>query len=295
MKELIWIERFRPDTFDKLILNNKDEIQKYLKTPDLIPSFIFYSASPGTGKTSCAKVIINELGCDFKKINSSDERGIDTIREQISTYARSLSSNGKKKCIFMDEADGLTKQAQDSLRNLMETYSDNCFFIFSCNDISKITEPIQSRCVKINFQNPNIDAVYKYIDYICDAENIGGDIKNLVEHYYPDMRSMISTLQESKLSGKMWDFSDLRFEEFLTLVKNKKFEEIKKVVYSTHFRIPAFNKWIFNYIFNNYDKYNFETASKIVGVLADTEKYSNINVNFEVIFIANMMEISKYI
>ena len=132
VQNAIYTEKYRPSSFDELIGDHKDIIQKYLDKPMEMPSFIFYSNSPGTGKTSMAKVIVKALKCDSEVINSSDERGIDVIREKVSLFARSMSSNDKtKKCVFMDEADGMLKAAQDSLRNLMETYASNCFFIFS--------------------------------------------------------------------------------------------------------------------------------------------------------------------
>ena len=295
LQDLIWIERFRPKTFDKLILKDKEKnvIINYIKIPKLLPSFIFYSKSPGTGKTSTAKIIIDALGCDSLKINSSDERGIETIRDKVSMFAKSLSTNGIKRCIFLDEADGLTKQAQDSLRNLMETYSDNAFFIFSCNDFTKIIDPIKSRCISINFQFPDKRSIFDRIFRICKEENIEGSVSSLVEYYYPDIRSMIAELQEAKLSGNPLEFKYQRFEDFLELIKKKDFETIKDIVYSTPFNFKAFNKWFFDYIFKNFEKYGFDKAKEIVNSLAETEKYSTLNVNLEVIFIANVMEIAK--
>lgn len=295
LQDLIWIERFRPKTFDRLILKDKEKnvIKNYIKNSKLLPSFIFHSKSPGTGKTSTAKIIIDTLGCDSLKINSSDERGIETIREKVSLFAKSLSTNGIKRCIFLDEADGLTKQAQDSLRNLMETYSDNAFFIFSCNDITKIIDPIRSRCISINFQFPDKITIFDRMFRICKDEHIEGNIGSLVDYYYPDIRSMIAELQEAKLSGNPLEFRYQKFEDFLELIKKKDFEKIKDIVYSTPFNFKAFNKWFFDYIFQNYDRYGFENAKKIINFLAETEKYSTLNVNLEVIFIANAMEIAK--
>ena len=295
LQDLIWIERFRPKTFDKLILKDKEKnvIINYIKIPKLLPSFIFYSKSPGTGKTSTAKIIIDALGCDSLKINSSDERGIETIRDKVSMFAKSLSTNGIKRCIFLDEADGLTKQAQDSLRNLMETYSDNAFFIFSCNDFTKIIDPIKSRCISINFQFPDKTTIFDRMFRICQKEKIEGSVGSLVDYYYPDIRSMIAELQEAKLSGNPLEFKYQRFEDFLELIKKKDFETIKDIVYSTPFNFKAFNKWFFDYTFKNFEKYGFDKAKEIVNSLAETEKYSMLNVNLEFIFIANVMEIAK--
>ncbi|GAG64276.1 unnamed protein product, partial [marine sediment metagenome] len=151
----IFTEKFRPQVFDEVIIDKKTLITNYLKTPNTIPSFLFTSARPGTGKTTTAKIIAKTLKCDILSLNASDERGIEMIREKIKTFAESMSSlDGMKRCVFCDEADRLTSIAQDALKNIIETYSDNCFFIFTCNDISKITEPIRSRCVLVNFDKP---------------------------------------------------------------------------------------------------------------------------------------------
>ena len=148
----IWTEAYRPQVFNDVIIDKKSLIENYLKEPNTIPSFLFSSAKPGTGKTTTAKIIAKTLKCDILSLNSSDERGIDTVRDKIKAFAESMSSlEGMKRCVFMDEADRSTSTAQDALKNIIETYSDNCFFIFTCNDISKITEPIRSRCVLINF------------------------------------------------------------------------------------------------------------------------------------------------
>jgi len=280
LQDLIFTERYRPDCLDDIIFANKDTIDNYLKNPKLIPSFIFESKSPGTGKSSLAKIIVNSLGCDSKKINASDDRGIDAIREQVILFAQALSTNGLKRCIILEESDSLTTIAQNALRDTMETFSDNVFFIFTCNDISKIIAPIQSRCVTINFQSPNIYQVKIYISKIWGENKIGGDI-----------RSMVSASQEISM-GKPWNLKHVKFEEFLESIKQKDFNKIKAEVFDG-FDIKKFVKWFFNYIFDNYTTIGFDKATKIVNLLADIEKHSNLNVNLEIIFIANIMEISK--
>ncbi|KKL86050.1 hypothetical protein LCGC14_1948620 [marine sediment metagenome] len=293
LKDLIWIEKYRPSTLSDVILSdeNRKIIENNIKGN--IHSFIFYSNKPGTGKTTTAKAIINDLGCDYLLINSSDERGIDVIRDKIKSFSISLSSSGTKRCIFLDEADGLTKIAQDSLRNLMEVHSDNCFFILSCNDLNKIIEPIQSRCIAVNFTNPNITEVEAKLTYILDKEelSINQDIDKFISKFYPDIRSMIKRLQEIRLGRKENDTED--YEDLFKIVKFKKFETIKKIVYSGELDILDFNKWLFEYIFSNLEKYGLEVTSKICNLLADTEKYSGFGVNLEVVFLANILEVSK--
>lgn len=292
LKESIFIEKYRPQTFDNLILEDKSTILKYMDNPKSIPSFIFYSNKPGTGKTSTARIIINLLQCDALFINSSDDRGIDTIREQVKIFARSLSTNDNiKRCVFLDEADGLTRQAQDSLRNLMEEYSDNCFFIFTANDYGKIIEPLRSRCIAVNFERPNKVDIEERLNYICNEEKISADTEALVDFYYPDIRKMVNILQECKVSGKDWARKDEEFSEFLKIIQSKDVKAIYNKVYAGDFDLVGFNKWFFREIFNL--NLSLDKTSKIASLLADTEKNWNLNCNLEVIFLANILEIVK--
>lgn len=297
IKNLTWVEKYRPQKIEELILENKDNIKNFLNYPSIFPSFIFYSSKPGTGKTSTAKVIIKHLGCDFKIINSSDERGIDTIREEVNIYARSLSTDGKKRCIFMDEADGLTKPAQDSLRNLMETHCNNCFFIFSCNDISKIIEPIRSRCVLINFEKPNEDQIVKRLEYICQQEQLEYDINDLIllsDYYYPDIRSMVKTLQECKINGTPIIVNyENEFEKLIHCIQKGDINSIYTSIYQGETKLVNFNKYFFDYLRKNWQKYGLNKVSRIANLLADNEKAYNQNCNIEIVFTANFLEISR--
>jgi len=294
LQNLIWVERFRPKNFDELILEEKSKILKYLENPVVIPSFIFFSNQPGTGKTSAAYLIANYLKSDLFKINSSMDRGIDKIREDVSLFAQSLSSNeNSKRCVFMDEADGMTRQAQDSLRNLMEEYSDNCFFIFTANDLSKIIEPIRSRCQLIDFSKPSEVDIFLRLEEICKVEDIKLDINGLVQHYYPDIRSMVKSLQECKISGVAWKKPVDDFEMFFDLMKKKDIEGIYTKVYSGNFDILQFNKLLFHKIFREYKKY--PSVGEIALRLADTERSWNLNINLEIVFISNILQIIKYL
>ena len=295
LQELIWVERYRPQDFDSLILQNKNVILKYLSQPKSLPSFIFYSGSPGTGKTSTAKLIIKELKCDSLRINSSDERGIDTIREKIKSFAQSVSLSEGKRCIFLDEADGLTKQAQDSLRNLMETYSTNSFFILSCNDISKIIEPIRSRCTVVNFEKPDRGDISNKLLEICSKEHVNVsdiEIEQLNNLYYPDIRSMIKTLQNAHIEGKLSLDTTSDYKLFLNRVESHDKKFVYDMVYSGTFDIMGFNRWFFKHLWESQDQYSYETLGKMSLLLADTEKSWNLSANLEVVFLANLIQIS---
>lgn len=293
LKKQIFTECYRPKTFGDLILSEKAATVMRGISDNLasLPSFIFFS-SAGTGKTSCAKVIIATCECDYLAINSSDERGIDTIRAKVKLFARSLSTNGVKRCVFLDEADSMTPTAQDSLRVILEEYSDNCFFIFSCNNISKIIDPIQSRCILVDFSNPPMSPIGQRLESICKTEDIKIETKDLgqiMKNYYPDIRAMINRLQEIKLGIEIKETSS--FQNMLKAIKNKDVEYIKNVVFSKEVNISKFNKQMFTYIFENCKSIGMEKCSRIAFFLADTEKYSSLPINLEIIFMNNILGI----
>ena len=291
VKDIVWREKYRPQKFEDLIFEGKDLLSKYLEKKESIPSFIFSSSKPGTGKTSTAKLISKHLGADTIIINSSDERGIDTIRDKIKDFARSLSSNETKRLIFLDEADGLTRPAQDSLRNLMETYTDNCFFIFSCNDVSKLIEPIRSRCVEMHFGIPDAKEIKSRLEYICKQEKLECNIDRVIEKYYPDIRSMVKSLQMIKLTGCDEVNEEEKYAEFLGYMRTKNIAKIQEKVYAKSFDFMGFNKWIFDYLFKNWEKAGLTKISQALNCLADTEKHYNLGVNLQVIFVNNVLKI----
>ncbi len=144
----------------------KEKIIKYLEDPASIPHFLLYSKSPGTGKTTLAKAIINELELkrDSLVLNSSDDRKIDTIREKVKEFSMTKGTKpGIRRVVFLDEFDGMLKASQDALRNIMETYASNVFFILTCNNINKVIEPLQSRCLKVAFTYPDKKEVKTFL------------------------------------------------------------------------------------------------------------------------------------
>ena len=296
MKNKILTEKYRPEKFEDLIMENKSTVINSLKNKDSIPSFIFHSESPGTGKTTCAKVIIKYLDCDFLMINSSMDRGIDLIREQVSLFSRTLGMNDIKKCVFLDEADGILKASQDSMKNLIETYSHNVFFIMSCNHVEKLIEPIRSRCVSINFDKPPKENILERLKYVSQKEGLDlkeSELKILLENCYPDIRSMIIKLQLYKIDKTPITTKESEFTEFFEYVKLKDVPQLYEIVYSGTLDIQSFNKWLWHHIFINYNKIGLEKAGKIALLLADTEKAWNLDATKEIVFLANIIEISK--
>lgn len=296
LHNVIFTEKFRPRIFDDLIIDKKSLIMNYLKTPTNIPSFLFTSAHAGTGKTSCSKIIAKHLKCDTLSLNASDERGIDTVREKIKTFAESMSSlEGMKRCVFSDESENYTSIAQDALKNIIETYSDNCFFIFTCNDLSKIIEPIRSRCVLVNFDKPPKVDILNRLKYICKEEQINditeSDLNRLINLCYPDIRSMVIKLQNYKID-KQDLFTDTNsFIEFASAIKKKEIKYIYERIYSGQFNILEFIKFYFQAIFEHIDKLGLDKTAQLSELLADVEKNWSLGANLDIIFLNCILQI----
>jgi len=193
------VEKYRPTKLENYVGNEniKKSISKYLEQND-IQNLIFYGPA-GTGKTTLAKLIVKNLDCDYIYINASDERGIETIRDKVSSFA-SVASFKPIKVVILDEADFLTIQAQASLRNIIETFSRTTRFIMTCNFVERIIDPLQSRCQVLKIVPPTKKDVAKHLNWICNEESITHEINELVplvNQYYPDLRKCINTIQLS--------------------------------------------------------------------------------------------------
>ena len=223
----LFVEKYRPSSLENYVGNEhlKTTISRYLEQND-IQNLIFYGQAGG-GKTTLAKLIVNNLNCDYLYINASDERGIETIRDKVSGFA-SVASFKPLKVVILDEADFLTIQAQASLRNVIETFSRTTRFIMTCNFVERIIDPLQSRCQVIKIVPPSKSEVAKHLAWIIEKEVISytlEDIKIIVNQYYPDLRKCINTIQlNSKDSTLKLDNSILVSSNYI----DKVIDELKK-------------------------------------------------------------------
>jgi len=234
---MLLVEKFRPKTFAEIV-GCPSEIEQYMKQ-EVKPPFLF-SGPPGTGKTSTARVIAKSLGSDFMYLNASDETGIDTIRNKVSKFAMGMTMETMR-VILLDEVDGLTFQAQQALRGIIDKYQNNCLFILTCNYDYKIIDPLKSsRAIHIKFEKPPRENIIGRIKWICEQENIKitpGAIDKLVDLNYPDIRSCIMQLERLTIKYKdkmimveLVDTNELNASTIVSLLKAKKLAEASQMV-----------------------------------------------------------------
>ena len=210
----LWVETYRPKTINECILPQviKNSFLEFLNQGN-VPNLIL-SGTAGTGKTTAARAICEELGVDYMMINGSDEgRLIDTLRNKIIPFCTTVSMTGGRKVLIIDEADYMNAESvQPAMRGCIEKFAGNCSFIFTCNFKNRIIEPIKSRCSVIEFKidkddRPEIAGQFmKRMQYILDVERIGYDVKVLAEmitKHFPDFRRCINELQRYSVSGKI--------------------------------------------------------------------------------------------
>lgn len=247
LEKLLWVEAYRPQTIKDCILPErlKKPFQEYVNQKN-IPNLIL-SGGAGVGKTTVAKALCEEVGCDYMVINGSDESGIDVFRNKIKTYASSMSFSGGRKVIIIDEADYLNPNStQPALRNAIEEYSDNCSFIFTCNFKQRIIDPLHSRCAVIDFalkgneKTQMAGQFFKRLQSILKNENVEYDDKVLVElvkKHFPDFRRTINELQRYSKFGKidvniLTQIGDVAITEIVKFLKEKDFRSIRSWVAS---------------------------------------------------------------
>ena len=273
-KHTLWIEKYRSQTLEQYIGNDavKDRISDCIAKND-IPHFIF-SGTAGTGKTTLAKLIVNNIKCDYLYLNASDENGIDMIREKVKGFASSATFNPIK-VVILDEADFLTQPAQAALRNIIEEYSINTRFVLTCNYIERLIEPLTSRCEIHILKPPSMPDVARHIcTNILDVEEVKYDIKNvamLIKEHYPDIRSVIKCLQAGVKDGE-FQWIELNTDWLTRVIKvlesrdKKAWYTIRQIVADA--QVDDFQV-AYRYMFDNLDKFSYGHDAEISVILDD--------------------------
>jgi len=243
--EVLWVEKYRPQKIDDTILQSKTKAMfKKFVTDDSVPNLLL-SGGPGVGKTTIAKAMLEEMGCDYIVKNGSLNVNIDTLRYDISTYASAVSLSGGRKYVIFDEADYLNAaNVQPALRNFIEEYSSNCGFIFTCNFKNRIIQPLRSRLSEVDFSIETSDRpklamqFMKRVETILGMENVDYDkavIAKVIQKHFPDFRRVLTELQSYAASGRIDEgiFVNLKQEsldEVFRLLKTKDFTNMRKWV-----------------------------------------------------------------
>ena len=290
------VEKYRPTKLEDYVGNEniKATISKYLSQND-IQNLIFYGP-PGTGKTTLAKLIVNNLNCDHLYINSSDERGIETIRDKVSGFASSASFKPLK-VIILDEADFLTIQAQASLRNVIETFSRSTRFILTCNYIERIIDPLQSRCQVLKIVPPSMREVASHIAGILDNENIEWAKETLgpiVKQYYPDIRKILGTAQLSTIDNKLvLDKSILVSNNYIEQVINelktgKNWKTIRQIIADSN--INDYDE-LFKALYDNVSTYAPQSEGMVTIYINEHSYQANFRIDKEINMMACIAQI----
>jgi DNA polymerase III delta prime subunit len=302
MEHLLWTEKYRPKNIEDCILPErlKKPFQEYV-TQKNIPNLLL-TGGAGVGKTTVAKAMCNEIGCDFMIINGSDENGIDMVRNKITNYASSMSFTGGRKVIIIDEADYLSANAQAAFRNAIEEFAGNCSFIFTCNFKNKIIEPLHSRCAVIEFtlkaseKSSMAAQFFKRIQTILSDEEIAYEtpvVAELIKKHFPDFRRVINELQRFSKFGKidtgvLAQIIDVSLADIIKFIKDKDFGAIRKWVASNDVDPASLYRKLYD---NLYEVLKPQSIPQAVVIIADYQYKQAFVADQEINLVACLTEL----
>ena len=300
----LWVEQYRPKTVDECILPKtlKTQLQSYVDKQDI--SNLILSGGPGVGKTTAARAMLEQIGATYMFINGSEESGIDVLRTKIKNFASTVSLDGGRKYLILDEADYLNPQStQPALRGFIEEFHQNCGFILTCNYKNKLIAPLHSRCGVVDFTIPKSEKAglagqfFKRAISILQENKIKYNEKvvaELINKYFPDWRRILNELQRYSVSGQidagiLVNLGEKSVKELMGMMKNKEFTNVRKWVVENIDNDPD---TLFRAVYDNlYEYLDSSTIPHVVVILGEYQYKNAFVADAEINMVACLTEI----
>tara|TARA_R100001594_G_scaffold6982_1_gene19323 strand:+ start:6011 stop:6928 length:918 start_codon:yes stop_codon:yes gene_type:complete len=292
----LWVEKYRPKNLSTYVGNEhlKEKVKRYIDSED-VPHLLLYGKA-GTGKTTLAKIVVNNIDCDYMYINASDENKVDDVRNKIKTFASSVGFKSLK-VIILDECDYLTPNAQAALRNLMETFSKHCRFILTCNYVERIIDPIQSRCQSYKVVPPSKKEVAKQMVEILDTESVEyklDDVAMIVNAGYPDIRRVINSAQRQVVDSKLVvDVSsiiqnDYKVQLLEKLTGGASFRDVRQLIADNS--ISDYSE-LYRLLYDEVETYSNGKVAECIMAIAESQYKDTMVVDKEINFMSLIIEL----
>ena len=300
----LWVEQYRPKTVDECILPKtlKTQLQSYVDKQDV--SNLILSGGPGVGKTTTARAMLEQIGATYMFINGSEESGIDVLRTKIKNFASTVSLDGGRKYLILDEADYLNPQStQPALRGFIEEFHQNCGFILTCNYKNKLIAPLHSRCGVVDFTIPKSEKASLAHQFFQRAISIlqENEIKynekvvaELINNHFPDWRRILNELQRYSVSGQidagiLVNLGEKSIKELMGMMKNKEFTNVRKWVVENIDNDPD---TLFRAVYDNlYEYLDSSTIPHVVVILGEYQYKNAFVADAEINMVACLTEI----
>ena len=295
-------EKYRPDTLEGYICKDeiKNKFQEFIKSQD-IPHLLF-AGKPGAGKTTLAKILVNNIDCDFLYINATDERSIDIMRDKVGAFA-AAGSFKPLKIVILDEATHILQASQVILLNMMETYSLTTRFILTGNYAERLIEPLRSRCQEFDLSPPSKKVVAQHISVILDKEEVEYEIQDLVtivNKFYPDFRKIINNCQKYTVDGiltldnsvNLTDDYQVKILEELKKPSIKSFNLIRQIIANSE--VDDFES-LYKFLYNKLSEYANGNEGYVICTLEEYMYHATFRLDKEINIMACISKILETI